>query len=176
MDPQAPDDPPLGFARHDHHHCVEGALTVAEARCRAEGLRFTPVRRRALEILLERHQAMGAYEVLDRLQAEGLGAQPPAAYRALDFLVANGFAHRVERLNAFIACAHPGEAHIPAFLICRACNRVAETVALPARAQLVAAAAAAGFEIERVFVEAEGLCAACRGKGLAADAASKDPA
>ncbi|WP_116133092.1 Fur family transcriptional regulator [Tropicimonas sp. IMCC34043] len=162
MEPQRHPTEPVGFARHDHSHCVEDALAAAEARCLYEGLRFTPVRRRALEILLERHRAMGAYEVLERLQAEGLGAQPPAAYRALDFLVANGFAHRVERLNAFVACNHPGEDHIPAFLICRSCNRVAETVALPARAQLVSAAAASGFEVERVLVEAEGRCAACR--------------
>jgi Fur family zinc uptake transcriptional regulator len=51
---------------------------------------------------------MGAYEVLDGLREAGFGSQPPVAYRALDFLVANGFAHKIERLNAFIACAHPG--------------------------------------------------------------------
>ena len=63
-------------------------------------------------------------EVLDRLRDAGFGSQPPVAYRALDFLVANGFAHKIERLNAFIACAHPGAAHAPAFLICRACDAV----------------------------------------------------
>ncbi len=47
---------------------------------------MTPVRRRVLEILLEKHRAMGAYDVLDRLAAEGFGNQPPVAYRALDFL------------------------------------------------------------------------------------------
>lgn len=151
---------PLGFARHDHSHCVSDAITAAETRCAAEGLRFTAVRRRALEILLEEHKALGAYEVLERLQKEGLGAQPPAAYRALDFLVANGFAHRIERLNAFIACAHPGADHVPAFLICRKCHRVAETVSLPS-AGLVDAATSSDFHIERILVEAEGCCAAC---------------
>ena len=51
---------------------------------------------------------MGAYEVLDRLAAEGFGKQPPVAYRALDFLVDQGFAHRIRRLNAFAACMQPG--------------------------------------------------------------------
>ncbi|PRY22666.1 Fur family zinc uptake transcriptional regulator [Aliiruegeria haliotis] len=159
-----PDAPlePLGFERHDHKHCVSDAMATAEARCADAGLRFTPVRRRVLEILLEEHQAMGAYDVLSRLQAEGLGAQPPAAYRALDFLVANGLAHRVERLNAFVACAHPGEDHIPAFLICRDCNRVAETVTLPSRDVLIEAARACDFEIDKVLVEAEGRCGPCR--------------
>lgn len=152
----------VGFLRHDHGHCVQEALSAAEARCSAEGLRFTPVRRRALEILLEEHRAMGAYEVLDRLQAEGLGCQPPAAYRALGFLVDHGFAHRIERLNAFVACSHPGESHIPAFMICRKCNRVAETLMLPPRRLIFEAADQAGFEVERVLVEVEGICATCR--------------
>ncbi|MFD0980980.1 Fur family transcriptional regulator [Tropicimonas aquimaris] len=154
----------LGFARHDHGGCVTTAMASAEARCAEEGLRFTPVRRRALEILLERHQAMGAYEVLERLQKEGLGAQPPAAYRALDFLVSHGFAHRIERLNAFVACVCPGSDHLPAFLICTSCNRVAETVTIPAREFFDTAAAEADFAIAKILVEAEGTCATCRSK------------
>lgn len=160
---------PVGFSRHDHHSCIDAALAAAEAHCVSEGLRFTPVRRRALEILLEEHKAIGAYEVLNRLQEEGLGAQPPAAYRALDFLVANGFAHRVERLNAFVACTHPGERHVPAFLICRLCHRVAETVALADTEILAAAGDQVDFEVERVLVEAEGRCAACRKSGRSAE-------
>ncbi|MDM7256178.1 MAG: transcriptional repressor, partial [Paracoccus sp. (in: a-proteobacteria)] len=80
-------------------------MAVAE-RLEGQGLRLTAVRRRVLEILLENHKAMGAYEILDRLAAEGFGKQPPVAYRALDFLVEHGLVHRVQRLNAFAACLH----------------------------------------------------------------------
>ncbi|MBU0861441.1 MAG: transcriptional repressor, partial [Alphaproteobacteria bacterium] len=97
-----------GFDRHDHSACVSDAISSAEQHCAAADLRLTPVRRRVLEILLESHAALGAYDVLARLDAEGLGSKPPVAYRALGFLVDNGFAHRIEGLNAFIACAHPG--------------------------------------------------------------------
>jgi Fur family zinc uptake transcriptional regulator len=151
----------VGFDRHDHAHCVKTAIAAAEARCSEEGLRFTPVRREALKILLQQHRALGAYEVLDRLRDAGFGSQPPVAYRALDFLVAHGFAHKIERLNAFIACAHPGARHSPAFMICRRCEAVAEAQSGPARGGLGAAAAAVGFQIERTVVEAEGLCPAC---------------
>ena len=48
-------------------------------------------------------RALGAYEVLERLAEEGFGNQPPVAYRALDFLVEQGLAHRIRRLNAFAA-------------------------------------------------------------------------
>jgi Fur family zinc uptake transcriptional regulator len=150
------------FEPHDHHHCVAETLAGAETVMAARGLRLTPVRRRTLEILLERHGAMGAYEVLDRLAEDGFGHQPPVAYRALDFLVEHGLAHRIQRLNAFTACTHPGTAHHAAFLICEGCNSVAEVPAEPLRAALEQSAGSLGFTVSRVSIEALGRCAACR--------------
>lgn len=155
---------PIGFAHHDHDACVADGLAAAEARCEKKSLRFTPVRRKVLEILLQEHRALGAYTILDSLREEGFGSQPPVAYRALDFLVAHGLAHKIERLNAFIACAHPGENHAPAFMICRLCESVAEAQSAPARGALGAAARATGFRIERTVVEAEGVCPSCAKK------------
>lgn len=152
----------LAFHRHDHRRCAATVLAQADSRADAEGLRLTPVRRRTLEILLEAHRAMGAYEVLDRLAEEGFGRQPPVAYRALDYLVEHGLAHRVQRLNAYVACLHPGEAHAPVFLICRGCKAVAEAPGARVRAALEAGAAETGFVVERASVEAVGLCPSCR--------------
>ena len=157
----------LAFAKHDHDHCAGDTLARAEAVAAERGARLTPVRRRVLEILLEAHRAMGAYEVLDRLAAEGFGNQPPVAYRALEFLVEHGLAHRVRRLNAFAACMHPGEDDSPVFLICKSCDAVAEAPADPVRVALAKAAGAVGFTVERATVEALGLCGACR-EGAAA--------
>ncbi|MGR3762269.1 Fur family transcriptional regulator (plasmid) [Roseobacteraceae bacterium NS-SX3] len=158
---------PIGFETHDHTSCIAGGIAAADARCQANGLQFTPVRRRVLEILLQEHRALGAYEILDRLREEGLGSQPPVAYRALEFLVKNGFAHKIERLNAFIACTHPGAAHAPVFMICRICDAVAEAHTNPDAGRLGAAAREAGFLIERTVVEAEGICPKCRERGAA---------
>lgn len=155
--------PDLAFAQHDHSHCATDAMVRADAVIAARGLRLTPVRRRTLEILLEAHRALGAYDVLTRLAAEGYGNQPPVAYRALEFLEDQGLAHRIRRLNAFTACMHPGETHAPAFLICRACNAIAEAAAPPVLTALEAAAAHTGFVIERSNIEALGLCPACQG-------------
>ena len=149
------------FAHHDHAHCAGDVMARAQALAIDKGVRLTPVRKRTLEILLEAHRALGAYDVLQRLAAEGFGNQPPVAYRALDFLVEQGLAHRIRRLNAFTACMHPGEAHAPAFLICRLCNAVAEAPATPVRAALDQAAADLDFVIERSNIEALGLCPAC---------------
>lgn len=151
-----------GFEPHDHIDCISDAISVAEKRCTDRSLRLTSVRRQVLEILLQKHVAMGAYNILEHLRQAGFKAQPPVAYRALDFLVTNGFVHKVERLNAFIACSYPGELHSPAFMICRQCDVVAETRSSPAKGTLGAAARSAGFRIEQTVVEAEGLCPSCQ--------------
>lgn len=149
------------FADHDHEACASQILEQAILQSESEGVRLTPVRRRALEILLESHRAMGAYEVLERLSADGFGNQPPVAYRALDFLVENGLAHRVQRLNAYAACLSPGRDHAPVFLICRACEKVAEADAPELRQALRRLGESSGFQVERATVEALGLCNAC---------------
>lgn len=151
-----------GFEPHDHVSCIADAISVVEQRCATRSLRLTAVRRQVLEILLQEHVALGAYDILEYLRQAGFKSQPPAAYRALDFLVTNGFAHRVERLNAFIACSYPGEPHSPAFMICRRCGVVVETRSTPVKGTLGTAARSAGFRIERTVVEAEGLCSTCQ--------------
>lgn len=151
-----------GFDCHDHAVCVSTMLGRAEARCREAGLNLTPVRRRTLEILLREHRAIGAYDLLAHLAQEGLGSQPPVAYRALDFLVKAGLAHKIEALNAYIACTETEAEHTPAFLICRRCNSVVETRTTPAAGRLGDAARETGFHIERAVVEAQGLCPSCQ--------------
>lgn len=154
--------PEVAFAHHDHSACEGDILQRASALTAAGGARMTPVRQRVLEILLEQHRAVGAYEVLKRLGEEGFGNQPPVAYRALEFLVDQGLAHRIQRLNAFAACMHPGESHSPVFLICRLCHAVAETAGTRLRAQLADEAQEIGFRVERTTIEALGLCPNCR--------------
>lgn len=150
------------FSTHDHGACRAATLERAEALAEAKGLRLTPVRRRTLEVLLDSHKALGAYEVLDRLVESGFARQPPVAYRALDFLVDNGLAHRIRRLNAFAACLRPGEPHRPAFLICDSCHSVAEAPGTAVADAMLGAAAEVGFEVERMSLEAVGRCPACR--------------
>ncbi|KPA21228.1 Zinc uptake regulation protein [Shimia sp. SK013] len=151
----------IGFEHHDHSACMGGGMKTAEDVCTAKGLRLTKGRRRVLEILLQEHRAMGAYDILALMSDEGFAAQPPVVYRALEFLVTNGFVHKLEKLNAYIACAHPGDEHAPVFLICRGCETVAET-SVSLNASLGAAAKSMGFEIETTVVEAEGLCPSCQ--------------
>lgn len=130
-------------------------MKCVEARADAENLRLTPMRRRVLLILLESHEALGAYDILNRLVGEGEAAQPPLVYRALNFLTEAGFAHKVESQNAYIACCYPSEPHQAALMICRKCKTVGEA----SLSEKVLAGQ--GFHIESEVVEAEGLCQQC---------------
>ncbi|SEM94645.1 Fur family transcriptional regulator, zinc uptake regulator [Pseudorhodobacter antarcticus] len=153
---------PNAFDNHDHSHCATTGLAQAETILAARNQRLTPVRRETLRILLSEHRALGAYDVLERLADAGFGKQPPVAYRALEFLVDQGFAHKITRLNAFAACMHPDTDHAPVFLICRICHALAETAATPVRTALNATAHAVGFTVERSSIEAVGRCPNCK--------------
>ncbi|NSX54410.1 Fur family transcriptional regulator [Parasulfitobacter algicola] len=152
----------ISFEKHDHASCVNEALDVADQFCKAHKLQLTKVRRRVLEILLGQHKAIGAYDILAQLKAEGLGSQPPVVYRALDFLVSHNFVHKVEKLNAYVACSHSGQHHSPAFMICRMCDAVAEMQTSPKAGVFGATAREIGFEIENAVIEAEGICPSCQ--------------
>ena len=157
--------PDLAFADHDHRRCRAALLAELRRAAERHGLRLTPMRVRVLELLAESHRAMGAYELLDRLAAEGRRVQPPAVYRALDFLAAAGFVHRIERLNAYVACGQPGAEgleHGASFLICTDCRRVAELDDGAISVTVAQTAARRGFAVRRSVIEIEGRCPRCR--------------
>ncbi len=151
------------FECHNHRLCRSSGLEDARRHCAENGLRLTAVREHVLEILLESHRALGAYDILGRLKRDGFGDQPPVVYRALDFLVAHGFVHRLERLNAFAACCHGGEGHSPMFLICHDCQAVAEAPLGAIAGRIDATAASVGFAVDDRVVEVIGQCPSCRG-------------
>lgn len=154
------------FRPHDHAACRAEALARAEKLCAAKGLRLTDLRRRVLEVLLGDHRAMGAYDILDVLAADGMRAQPPTVYRALEFLTDAGLAHRVHMLNAFVACDHAGDDHQPAFLVCSDCHGVSETHLDSAASALgLDGPGVGGFRADSAVVEVPGQCPACRQAG-----------
>ena len=147
----------------DHAACVDEAVATAEKVCRERGLRFTPLRRRVLELVWTGHRPAKAYELLEQLKQEHAGSAPPTVYRALDFLVDNGFVHRLESLNAFIGCGDADKKHGGQFLICRECGRVAELDDPELKQLLARKAQDVGFTEKSSTIEVEGLCARCAG-------------
>jgi Fur family zinc uptake transcriptional regulator len=143
-------------------------LDRAREVCEAAGGKLTDTRRDVLRLLIEADDPVAAYTLLDRLKAIRGGATPPTVYRALNFLMDIGLVHRIERLNAFVACADAHEhahAHAAAFLICGQCGGVTELEDHAIDGAITAAARARGFVPRRITVEVEGLCGGCAGQG-----------
>ncbi len=154
-----------GHACCDAHRVPpQETLRAADENCRRTGVRMTPQRRAVLSALAEAQRPLGAYDLIEALREGGTGRGPApiAIYRALDFLRDNGFIHRLETLNAFIACPHlHGLGERVVFLICEHCRHVEETVAAPLTRALASIAAEHGFTAERQVVELAGTCRNC---------------
>ena len=97
--------------------------------------RKPPKRRTAADqdkIIVEALRGVGrpvsAYELIEQVRAKGVSA-PPTVYRALQRLIGDGLAHRLESLNAFVACNHPHHPGKAVFAICDACGTVTSSIA-----------------------------------------------
>ena len=116
-----------------------------------------------LDTLISADGPLSAYAILDRLREAGFRA-PPQVYRALDKLVEIGWVHRLESLNAFVACRDPGCARHAqvAFAICDVCGRAREFSDPVVSDRLAALAEGDGFDLTKTTVELHGTCADCR--------------
>lgn len=150
------------FEPHDHRHCIKAALDEAARICRERKGRLTEQRKRVLELVWNSHKPVGAYAILEQLRTEGFNGAPPTVYRALDFLLEHGLIHRIESLNAYTGCAHPGAHHTGQFLICSQCQRVAELDDANVNKAINNTAQRYGFEANYHVVEIRGLCPQCQ--------------
>lgn len=131
-------------------------LARARAVCEAAGERFTALREHVLELVITDGGAVKAYDLLDRLKPEIGSPKPPTVYRALEFLSKLGLIHRVEALNAFIACDHSHDGDLAEFFVCETCKSVEER-----HAHDHADCKPDGFQIRRSVIEHYGMCVNC---------------
>ncbi|MEL6257742.1 MAG: Fur family transcriptional regulator [Pseudomonadota bacterium] len=160
----------VGMSHHDHSTqgltpcaptSIDGFLREAEAIAARKGYKLTPVRKRVLELLWKAQSPAKAYDLLDQLDGVG-AAKPPTVYRALEFLQAIGLAHKIESLNAYVACGHTGHAHSAVFVICTECGCAEELHSNATLAAMHADCDAVGFDLRDTVVEARGVCRKCR--------------
>jgi Fur family transcriptional regulator, zinc uptake regulator len=133
-----------------------------EGACLRQGAQLTPLRRRVLDIFSGSAAPLGAYAILEELsRREGKQVAPPTVYRTLDFFLGHGFVHKIESLNAYARCEHLDHAHHGMLLICESCGRSEEIEDAGVTRAIAHSAADAGFALQRVMVEAQGLCGKC---------------
>lgn len=126
------------------------------------GIRLTPLRKQVYDALSASDRPLSAYELLDRLRPAGIKSPPPV-YRSLNFLVEHGLVHRIESLNAFMACRHPHDhEHGVQLLICDDCGRTEEVEVARLSDDINSACDDHGFEITHPVVEIHGRCRQCR--------------
>ena len=156
--------PVLEVRHHDHRRCADDALRHAEAISRREGLRLTDQRRRVLAALLQSHVPASAYDVIDRIAADGRPPAPISVYRALDFLVEHRFAHRIESRNAYVACDRGADCagETALFLLCDKCGAAGEASSAALHQVLAEVTTRVGFVPSAPVVEIRGRCANCR--------------
>jgi Fur family transcriptional regulator, zinc uptake regulator len=103
---------------------------------------------------------VSAYELIEELRDQASLA-PQTVYRSLDRLIADGQAHRLESINAFVACRHPSHEGAAVFAICTDCGTVTEFDEPAAVDRLAAWARKTKFAVERMTLELRGRCRTC---------------
>ena len=140
----------------------QNVLAQAEKLCEQRNVRLTPQRLEVLRLLTQQAGAISAYDLLDLLRASEPQAKPPTVYRALDFLLEQGFVHRVESTNSYVLChLFDQPTHSSAMFICDRCGAVKEQGAEGVEDIMQQLAAELGFALHHNVIEAHGLCENC---------------
>ena len=147
-----------------HKNCSSNAIRKAEQICKDKALRFTDLRRKVLEIIWAGHKPTKAYDILDKLKDMDYSAKPPTVYRTLDFLMEQGLIHKLESLNAYIGCSHPGEQHKCYFLICSECQEIKECCDRVIDDAIAETASKNKFSPHHTTLEINGKCSNCMKK------------
>ncbi len=119
------------------------------------------------DALRDAGRPVSAYEIIDSLRDKATLA-PQTVYRSLDRLIASGAAHRLESLNAFVACSHAVHKGSAVFAICDRCGGVDEFDEPKALKALADWASAPQFALRQMTLELRGTCARCNSQSVPA--------
>ncbi len=141
--------------QHDHIEDIEKYLAD-------KGIRFTDQRRLVFDIIRNSGKPISAYDILALMAKTINNPKPPTAYRAIDFLIEHGLVHKIESLNAFVAC-HAGHNHIGSqFMVCDTCGDVEEVHLCDLPQPLQKRIDQTKFQLTRWNAELHGTCQACQ--------------
>ncbi len=146
---------------HGHDHTVSHAIDALKAHCEKIGARCTPPREAVLGAIVAAGKPVGAYDIMADLEEALDSPKPPTIYRAIEFLMAQHFIHRIESLNAYVVCDIDHRHSGAQFMICDGCMQVFETHQCHLPTSLEKQAEDMGFTPEHWISEVHGTCAEC---------------
>ncbi|MGA9342557.1 MAG: transcriptional repressor [Rhodanobacteraceae bacterium] len=152
---------PAHSTLHHHPHDAKAYVHEVAAACEMRGLRLTEIRSQVLELIAASEKPVKAYDLLDQLKDDRNNAVPPTIYRALDFLLENGFIHKLQSINAYVGCHHPSVVHQVPFLICDVCESATEICDERVAGLLNDQAKSLGFRPRAQTLEVHGVCEEC---------------
>ena len=126
------------------------------------GKRGKQMQTEILSILRDCKSPHSAYDLLEGLKDIYPKIAPPTVYRALAALVERGQIHRLESLNAYIACQSEAHHQASVLSICEDCGAVEENFEPDIVSRLSAALRKSGFSAQRHIIEVNGICESCR--------------
>lgn len=156
---------------HIHDSTNKPAVTVAqqmerfEAICHQRKQRVTPLRRNVLSAILKSPDRLKAYDIIGQLSSSVKKVKPPVVYRTLDFLIEQGFIHRIESDNSYCACSHPEQKrHHCMLAVCESCGNVAEFCDSSLSRIIQLNVHNVGYEMISGTLEVKGTCPTCHAK------------
>ena len=144
---------------------LKASILEVEEICKLNNLSFTEIRKQVFEIILKKNKPIKAYEILDEIRnITNKTSHPPTVYRAIDFLIENGFVHKLNSINSYVGCFHPNIHKECYFLICKTCNLYQECCDDSLKDRILKTAVHNNFVISNTTLEIEGLCLDCSQK------------
>jgi len=143
---------------------VSRYLQTARDICSDHSARLTELREQVLRLILEHGKPLGAYALMDRLEAASNRERvaPPTVYRTLDFLLEHRLIHKVHSLNAYVGNANPKRENSSVILICADCGMAQEVPNNTIQQAINLSASQHRFSVQKQVIEITGMCASCK--------------
>jgi len=144
---------------------LNASISRVDEICRSNKLGFTDIRKLVFQIIIKNNKPIKAYQILDEIRnITNKPSHPPTVYRAIDFLIENGFVHKLNSINSFVGCFHPKTHEECYFLICKKCNLYQECCDDSLKDRISKTAVHNKFVISNTTLEIEGHCLDCSQK------------
>ena len=118
-----------------------------------------------MNLLSEAKGPLSAYQILHDLNDHGFRG-PTQVYRVLDKLLELGMVHRIESMNAFVACqqekCHEKNKEINLFTICKICGSVQELLSNGLKNIVKSLSKDNNFLLKSSVLELNGVCSKCK--------------